>query len=369
MAVAKELKHFHFRQTSDELTGFSVVRAVDGDDHEFLVAVPLKDDERRIRAIPPAWKPAVLVDQPVRILGFFVGLRDFGSQPDNDTVTSPGALQNPLNCPLFVARQIQWFPERISPELNIKPHEILLASKGVDINRLRQVGKRREPGIGREHAASFFQLLRATSQLGNALKPEPGIDLETMLRAPADCIGQPVEVSGHVRRVTEILLDDPASIQQLGAQSYYQIDMFVPLNNRRIVIKSPSEKQDSILGEQNLTIENRFPVTVCTSQNPGNTESIKRQRVSVKGIFFKNWSYESELSINSGSGARQIAPMIIAANASPAPPPSNDFHWIVASFGFLIFGGGLFLIWSYRSGTARNHRPPLPEQIDPPGIE
>ena len=356
-------------------SGVDLLHVTDASGQECLVALPIVSDSQMQSALPHQWLANKKIQQPIEFVGFFMGLRNFETEPADNaaSIAAPDSLNNKLNPPLFVARRINWYPERISETFEITATDLLLAQAGVDFNQLRQLGGRTGFGVAADEATSFYQLLKATSELDAQAIPTPKIELETMLRDPAQCLARPVAITGHIRRVTEIAVEDADIRQPLGIDKYYQLDMFLPLDNRRIVIKPPSKKSGEKKrpgGEsQDLVFKNRFPVTVCTCSLPLEKSQINQNRVTVRGFFFKNWSYESELSLENQSGARQIAPLIIAMQPEIVPLGPNYFGWVLMSFAIAVLGAAVLLAWLMRSRPVPGNQHAMPDRIEVPDID
>ena len=272
-----------------------------------------------------------------------------------------------------MARQLNWFPTDTSEDFHVDQLDIQLARQGVEFNRLRQVGKNSKRTISVNEATSFYQLLKATSQIEKKLLARPDFNLETMLQDPAASLARPVSFTGHVRRATEIKIEDELIRNELGIDKYYQLDLFVPLEDRRIVIRSPDKNPDAPDGtdkvDDELVIENRFPITVCTASLPVAVDAINRHRLEICGLFFKNWSYESELTIEKQFGVQQIAPLIIAAEPRLAAVGPDYFGWLLSAFGIIIVAAVVILAWFMRPAQGRSIRTQMPDKIELPNIE
>ena len=374
--VAKAFTTRLIENDSNAFDGVDLLHVTDSSGQECLVALPIVGDEQMQAALPHQWTANTEIEQPIEFVGFFMGLRNFEPEPGDNasSIAAPDSLSNKLNPPLFVARRVNWYPDRISAELEITETDLLLAQAGVDFTQLRQLGDRNGYGINADEALSFYQLLKAASELDAPSIQAPKIELESMLRNPAHYLARPVAITGHVRRVTEIAVQDADIRQRLGIDKYYQLDMFVPLENRRIVIKPPpgksaDKKPTADSDTQDLVIDHRFPVTVCTCSLPMAKDQINRNRVTARGFFFKNWSYESELSLETQSGARQIAPLIIAMQPDIAPAGANDFSWILMLFAFAVLGSAVLLAWLMKLRTTSGNQQAMPERIEIPDIE
>ena len=82
----------------------------------------------------------------------------------------------------------------------------------------------------------------------------------------------------------------------------------------------------------------------------------------VSGVFYRLWSYQSELMEEKSAAARQVAPLIVASDLTLITPPirtssSSPIGW----FGYAlclatlaVLGGILFSV--FRKDTTRHHR-------------
>ena len=375
--IARQFNSYPVTDENNEaFQGMELLSITDSRDNECLVILPRIVDANEPAALPTQWEAGRKIDQPVAFVGFFLGLRNFESSDNKaKSLAAPVDLQNKINPPVFVARRVAWYPDQISTRLGIDPSDLALAARGVDFNRLSQLGDRTGNGINANEAESFFQLLRAAAEFDFSQNPAPELKLESMLQAPESCLARPLTLRGHIRRVTEIAVEDVEIRQRLGIDKYFQLDLFVPLENRRIVIKPPS--RNSIAGDasaepdgqQDLVIENRFPVTVCTCRLPVAPAQINRDQVTIRGFFFKNWSFESELSIKHASGAQQLAPLVIAGEPEIIDMGPNYFGTALMGFAILVCLGAMTLAWFMRPSGHPGTRSQHPDQIDVPDLD
>jgi len=370
--TATEFHSYPLNHEDSLLVGFHLVHVNDATGTECLVAIPEPRDQRHRGALPDRWVPRESLDQPVRFFGFFMGLRRLAN--DEGSVSAPSALQNKLRAPVFVARKLSWYPDRALEKYGIDENDVLLARAGVDFHQLRHVGRNGSYGIDADEALSFYQLLLAASQLDHPMPVTRYIQLEEMLRSPRACLAKPVRLTGDVRRITEVTVADDHIRRTLGIEKYYQIDMFITLDNRKIVIQPPGKSrggQPVADGQAtgDLVFEHRFPVTICTVSLPMEPERIHRKRITVRGFFFKNWSYQSERSIASRSGVQQIAPLILAGEPAIAPSIPDYFGWGVTAFALCVLSATLLLAWSMRLGKSVDRQRSIPEKFELPVID
>ena len=364
--IATEFETYAIESDDRPYTGIHVLRVLVDGENELVLVLPQEQDEQT--SIPVIWNVRTEFHQPIRFSGFFMGLRNF---EEDDDVPGPRSLKKRIGVPVFVARKLSWFPEQVSKSLSISTLDVLLAGRGVDYNLFQQVGEVPSSGIGSSEAISFYQLLKATTQIESFKFGTASLALEEMLRDPKGCLGQPVNLAGHVRRVTEIPIDDPFVRNQLGLEKYFQLDMFVQLGDRKIVIKPPRERSSAsrnLDDNHGLIIENRFPITVCTCELPAPKEMINRNRLLIRGVFFKNWSYESELSIENRTGVQQIAPLIIASKPELSPLSPDYFGWLLSAFSVAVLALTILLAWLWRPGQGSEHKRNVPDQIEVPDI-
>ena len=118
-----------------------------------------------------------------------------------------------------------------------------------------------------------------------------------------------------------------------------------------------------------LVMENRFPVTVCTTEIPGNESELEGRTVKINGVFFKLWNYDSELTARAAHSPQQISPLIISTKPTVTLIDSPVSQWIaIASGGLIALIILLFWLCGFFSGPPQNRSSssPLPEKISIP---
>ncbi len=348
--------------------GFHLVRLVSGDSTEFVAAVPIHQDDSHPPALPTRWPMQEEIDEPVTLQGFFMARRDFNPDSDDEKAIDNLIGLRDTDPPIFVANRLQWFPEANDSVIPVTDSELLLARHGVDIGRLETVRSNIAGSISLHETESFFQMLAATRTMSTDELPTGLIGFKESLTQPRANQGNAIAVFGHVRRATKINIEDSEIRRRHGIDHYFQLDLFVPLDNQRIVIKPAAVENESAMDNDSLIVQdNRFPVAVCVTGLPCSESEILRRQVFVRGFFFKQWNYDSEMTLQTGPTTRQISPLVIGLGPELVELPTDFLTLFVTVGGVLFIVGTAALIWYMRS-AAVDSRPrrgnELPERID-----
>jgi hypothetical protein len=284
------------------------------------------------RSVPAAWLEAEL-DEPASVFGLFIK-----SESDNQQL-------------VFAAPRCQWYPERAAGH-PATAGQVLLAGLGMDIGLFDDVrGRNREP-IEAADRECFYQLL---ATVGNApmsnFTDQDGdpIELGPLLQQPNLHHGDRMTVRGTVRRITKVVVTDQDIRQRLGIDGYYQLDMFVPLEDQ--VIQFTSDDPST----QPPTFANSYPVTLCTLRLPAElTEGEDlRHELRVPAVFFKLWAYRSRYVSSFDEGQLQLSPMLIGKEPIVvSQQPSTPTHIaILMGCGFLVLLATIwFALWRIGQG-------------------
>ncbi|MGE0757976.1 MAG: hypothetical protein AB7O38_13190 [Pirellulaceae bacterium] len=250
----------------------------------------------------------------------------------------------------FASRRIAWFPRTAAPQLGIGPAQAWLAKCGVDVGLLGELAARNRRPLTADDQDAFYQLLRAMSGGGPPPTiPTLALEVAPLLVEPERHHGQLVAVTGRARRVTKVRVDSPALRAQYGLDHYYQIDLFVPLDEQVIRLsKSP-------LTEAAPTFEGAFPVTVCVPDVPAELEVPEQLPLDVQmtAAFFKLWAYPSDYVSSFNPRQRQLSPMLIGTVPRRIRGESVNLQFGVGLAALLLLAlGGLW--W----GLLRQRRQP-----------
>ena len=147
-------------------------------------------------------------------------------------------------------------------------------------------------------------MLKAVSKISEETFPRKSVGFVNLMQDPKSNFGNSVTVEGRVRRCVPVQINDKELKALLGFETYYELDMFVPLGDQKIVVRTSSDST--------LEYEQRFPVTACLPSLPaGMTASdIEDKLVQLDGFFYRFWKYQSEFTDRAegkGSGQNQSA--------------------------------------------------------------
>lgn len=283
------------------------------------------------RWLPRAWKVGEDVDYAASVDGLLlkVGQTDDG--------------QSQL---LVVCDRVAWHPDQPNAELGVMQDHVLLASLGVDIGQFDRILDRR--AITALEREPFYQMLDAASRVDpQALRRNASTEAElaSLLQKPRDTRGQVYALSGQARRVQKIRVGESDIQERFGIDHYYEIDVFVPLENQVIRMGE---------GEDAPVFNNYFPVIFCVAELPEGVEpdEIVERQVRVPAFYFKLWAYETEFMKRHGGRDTQLSPMLIGRVPELLPEPSMDLG-ILGSAAAVVFVAGLGLAWLWVWTTGR----------------
>jgi len=305
------------------------------------------------RHLPRSWQGLTQSDEPIRAAALFVKLGE-------DRGGTPAAV--------LVAPHIAWFPDRERAQLGIGADQLLLSQLGMDSSLWDDVHARHRLPIGSEERECFYALLRAVGRadpLDLARRAQPAA-LATLLQHPESVQSAILRVTGRVRRITRVVVDEPDIRQRYGLEAYYQLDVMVPVGDQPIEVRGqPGEQSGPVYREA-------FPVTCCALDIPSSWEAqVGARQVNqpavLDGVFFKLWAYRNELVSSADERQRQLSPMFMVVE-----PQSLDLShrqvtgpglWIGLGLSALavLVGGG---VWAMnradrRRRLTRNSRAPL----------
>jgi hypothetical protein len=270
-------------------------------DHYYQVAVELDGGQGTAviftRTIPRAWQDRAQLDERTRMAAMFVKLGDErGGQP---------------TC-VFVAPRAVWLPDRVQAELGVGPDQVLLSQLGMDCGLWDDVRDRQRLPIGAEERECFYALLSAVAraeagELARRAAPAP---LATLLQHPQQVQGTILQVTGRVRRITRVVVDEPDIRQRYGIDAYYQLDVMVHVGDQ------PIEVRDGAGGTTGPVYRESFPVTCCAVQLPASWEPLVgaakvNRPVLMHGVFYKLWAYSNPLVTSYDARQRQLSPLFV----------------------------------------------------------
>jgi hypothetical protein len=274
------------------------------------------------RWLPLAWKVGEAVDYRAAVDGLFLKLGE----------TDAGQPQLLVAC-----ERVAWHPDRPDPELGVAEDHVLLASKGMDIGQLDLVLDRRSiTSLERE---CFYQMLDAARRINSnsAALPSGEEQLAPMLQKPRTARGRQFALTGQVRRVQEIQVNERDIGERFNLDHYFEVDVFVPLEKQKIKMGD---------AEKAPLFEGYYPVVYCVAQLPKGMkpEDLVDREVRIGAFYFKLWAYETEYMRRYGDRPTQLSPMLIGRQPELLPLPERPFN-DVGTFAAAVFVLTLGVAW------------------------
>ena len=321
-----------------------LVRIVAAEGASFDVFVP---------EAPAGWARWQPIDEP----GCVIGL-PLSTVSTPRPAGPPDAASWPAAAPamLLAATSVAWEPP--TP----------LGGLGMDYGLFASVvdGKKLESG----DTAAFYAMLAAVGRAA------PGA-IEAAAGKPADLVsiidpsrkwfaahrGDPVTITGIARRATKISIDEPWRREQVGADHYWDLYVFV----------------DTPLLKVNDRTQDDYPVVCCVRTLPDGFPAGDAigEKVTVSGFAFKRYGYPlPDLDIKSAQGDKQMrgqrmeTALLVGKTLAWKPEPTvadatNALSWTFSALAGLI---GLIMVYGLWSLNRRGgRRTDLPDRIDLPG--
>ncbi|MEE2826621.1 MAG: hypothetical protein VYE64_08340 [Planctomycetota bacterium] len=336
------------------MRGFYLVRVKTESGDSFVIAA---------RSVPRVWPVRTEIDEPIRCRAFFQALVDFSNLDQALPEVQLGGRFELL--PLFITDRVGWYPDQEDTLLGVGASAVLLAGCGVDIGQFDFVKQNNNRSISESDSNCFFQLLAAANRLSPADFKGERLRFVQLLENPQDHFGEAVQFTGHVKRAVRIYIDRKAVRERLGLDFYYELDMFVPLGDNRVVIQRQVPDAEAGVFED-VVYRNRFPATVCVPRLPGTAEEIRGKRVTIDGFFMKFWNYDSEFTSRLPPSQGQISPLVIAIK----PRVDNRSKHAIDNFLLLVLvGAGIVIvgvIWFFRRSDEDQKNPVRGRLYDEP---
>lgn len=347
-----------------------------------------------VRRAPSQWLNHKVLNQPFRanLIQLTDGLYGATSSFHRNEAPKDGDLST-SSAKIGIATEVQWMfsddrsINALAPDMPADWKRMLLS--GSDLTWLDRARLRQNSSLSYADRESFYSLLRIATEFRQPsdtekLGPVAWAKLsetDLLTSAQAKWVGRAIEVKGRIARITRLAIDSEESQELAGARFYYELDGFIRLEGKRIVIAPPKdvEQNSENVRTEELVYENEFPFTVVTLNLPEfltkglvdrdgvEHQSWELQRwVDVRGIYFRNWSYRSDFVSRDNSRERQMAPLIVAAELLPTEfeypintSPSQYLSWgIVVAILFLTIVGARFLLSDRQSKKRKRTKLP-----------
>ncbi len=307
--------------------------------------------------VPSAWLTASRLQQPITVQG--LSLLEFGSSIESDprgtTEGRDDATAEQRWCTL--AKTPQWLLtpgdtiDDFLPPWNERQRQ--LGRLGWDLAHLDTVRRHSQQPLRAPEAAAFYSLLRGTSKQVASEGAEQ--TLLQVLAEPREMLG--ARVNWPVRLVSGSLVRVPEGRYRewLGADRYFQFDGLVDIGGQTVQYNIPGA-----LDEAGVKFEGEFPVTIVMRETSPFVAAEKiaegqlswgvGEYVQVSGLFYRLWSYESELMSGQTKAARQAAPLVMANQLTRRTPPIRQTATTTGWFGYAltmtIVGILAVILWS-----------------------
>jgi hypothetical protein len=318
-------------------------------------------------SIPRVWLDAQDLDQPISSLGFFYAMI---KRREGERAVAANSLpldDEPGTVPLFLAKQISWYPVVPNKTLGISADHILLADQNVDLALLDLIRQEDRKPLSSKDARPFYQFLEAVGNMGKVeSQASESIDHMELLRNPQQSTGRRVSFRARVKKCSVVRPSVDATLPELAKGQYYQLMVFPDLRDDR---DEPTLVEIG-RGDEKLTYR-RFPFTICCRQLPPglNPNTIENQQIWIDGFYFRFWQYDAERTRSAGVAA-QISPIIIANQPRMVELSELGLRRffngllillavVLAIVGFTIFR------FSNRSRTSKEQ---LPDKLDLDGL-
>lgn len=275
-------------------------------------------------------------------------------------IASGAVAEQPMPVAAAVAAaDLDWFPAQV-------PHVGwgMLRDQGVDVAEILGLANRNRRSLQPADSTPFYTMLAAASAIGRQPPVPPAADADpvALLRDSDAWIGRWLRIELETVQLTQVFVTEPYRRQQLGRDSYFQIDAVADLGN--VVIKLDSDPT----GGDPVWFENRFPVSVVVAELP---EFIRRRidpvpgtavvscplrgKILVEGFLFRLWSYSSQFMDLQGGGS-QLGPLLIAADIRDREPPRQPLPglaWISTLAAIAVIAAVLAIAaWHHRNRGA-----------------
>jgi hypothetical protein len=307
-----------------------------------------------LESAPLAWPRWTPIDEPVAVVGLPLTTGP-GPLPTAEGQTWP----SDAHALLMLGARLSWYPR--AP---------LLGRLGMDYATFDTVADGQPLVAGDTEA--FYGMLTAAGrgEPGAIDAAATGITDIIPLIDPAEKWfathrGDLVTIEGIARRATRIAIDDPAWRQQVGADHYWELYVFVPTPLIRI----------------NDHLQDDFPIVCCVRSLPADMPTGERisEQVRVSGFALKRYAYPlqrvritSPQGDEETGGGRRETPLLIGRDVRwiPSPSPrriSDDLGWVLAGIAAVV---GLLLgvaAWASCRAARRQEqetRDRLPDHID-----
>jgi hypothetical protein len=215
-------------------------------------------------------------------------------------------------------------------------------------------GRRLEPG----DTDAFYALLAAVGRQSPAARPAGPTDILPIIDPARKWFaanrGAPVTIVGTARRATRIAIDEPARREEVGAEHYWELFVFV----------------DTPLLQVDGRLQDTFPVVCCVRELPAGMPTGDRisERVAVAGYALKRYAYPlADVAITSSQGDRKLeggrmeTALVLGRRAewTPSASPaaaSAVLFWIFSGLAAIVAAALALGLWAMSRDARRRER-------------
>jgi len=324
-------------------------------DHYWRIQFELDDGPYPIvvcaRIIPNEWKKVFRAGEPIDERASFTGLF---LKTGDESGDAPELV--------FATTRVAWHPDRVDEKLGVSKDDVLLGDLGMDKGLFADAVDRRE--LLKQDRECFYQLLAATGKADREQLDRRGdteYDPHAMLVDPDSHRGRLFAVTGVVRRITKLQVDDPDIRERFGIDHYYELNLFVPLE---VPIQITGEE-----GEPPKTFANHYPIVACVRRLPeGMPEGDDvHEEIRVAGFYLKVYGYQTPYMSEENRNRLQYSPMLVALEPEwiATEPESNPYFQVLVGGLFVLALGGIWLgLWRYSRGDREFERTALSRQFE-----
>lgn len=278
-------------------------------------------------SVPKAWPLDEEFSERISCAGFYLKL-------------APGETAE-AEAPVFATQRLAWHPAGLLGDLKMDFGLFDMAqNKSPILREERECFYQLLAAVGRANPRELFQLTERP--------PDDDYSVVPLFNAPEAQHGKLFALTGTARRALLVKLDpqrEAAEIRRLGADHYYQVEIFT---------------QDS----------QGNPLVFCVRELPAGMPQGPEiyETVRIPGFFFKTWAYRLQPSEGQPEPGHQLAPMLVG----------NQLQWIkvetgrsplvgalAGGFFLLALSGAWLAVWAYNRGDRKFHQRVLAKRHEP----
>jgi hypothetical protein len=303
--------------------------------------------------LPDRWVKAAAegapLDERASCQGMFLKLGGDSAGYLREGETADGEDDQPRL--LFAAQRVAWHPDNRNGAEQVSDDLVLLGDAGMDVGLLDTV--RMGGPLETQDREAFYQMLDAMRVIEEKDVKRPPIDnrFEAMMEDPRGLQGKFVTMKGVAHRATRLRVKDPDIAKRLGIDHYYEVYVFVALDQSIVFTKSKDSREG-------LRYTNAYPIVFCVRSLPPGMEEGENihERVKISGFFFKLYEYRTAYAAQQNEDTKQRSPMIIglAPELIPDEEGAGGYAQVILGVCFVVALVAIWLlIWFFGRGDKK----------------